>query len=341
MEVYLLVALILTLLCIGKSSKFKLAISFLLLLIIGGFRDVSVGTDTQNYAMLFDSYGSDVSMMYHATEPLFLLIQFLVAKMGGGYEIMLLIIMAVILGTIHFYAHLVSKSSLYVILSFFLLYFYFYSFNTMRQYMGMGFCLIAFYYLSKKKVKRYFLFIFIAFLFHATALVGLFAYILNKIKLNKKKQILLLSITFVVGLTPIVQQGMAFTLHFLPEYLYQYILESEKTGAGFPFSRFLLTSYAIALVALLKEKTLNVKLLMLGICLLNLFDFQPVIGRIAQYFTIIQIAIIPNISVLIKRKKNAKALKIASYIYMFVVWIYLLLNNVAEIVPYKMNPIFL
>ena len=341
MEVYLLVAFILILLCIGKSSKFKLAVSFLLLLIIGGFRDVSVGTDTKNYAMLFDSYGSDVSMMYHATEPLFLLIQFLVAKMGGGYEIMLLIIMAVILGTIHFYAHLVSKSSLYVILSFFLLYFYFYSFNTMRQYMGMGFCLIAFYYLSKKKVKRYFLFIFIAFLFHATALVGLFAYILNKIKLNKKKQILLLSITFVVGLTPIVQQGMAFTLHFLPEYLYQYILESEKTGAGFPFSRFLLTSYAIALVALLKEKTLNVKLLMLGICLLNLFDFQPVIGRIAQYFTIIQIAIIPNISVLIKRKKNAKALKIASYIYMFVVCIYLLLNNVAEIVPYKMNPIFL
>ena len=341
MEVYLLVAFILILLCIGKSSKFKLAVSFLLLLIIGGFRDVSVGTDTKNYAMLFDSYGSDVSMMYHATEPLFLLIQFLVAKMGGGYEIMLLIIMAVILGTIHFYAHLVSKSSLYVILSFFLLYFYFYSFNTMRQYMGMGFCLIAFYYLSKKKVKRYFLFIFIAFLFHATALVGLFAYILNKIKLNKKKQILLLSITFVVGLTPIVQQGMAFTLHFLPEYLYQYILESEKTGAGFPFSRFLLTSYAIALVALLKEKTLNVKLLMLGICLLNLFDFQPVIGRIAQYFTIIQIAIIPNISVLIKRKKNAKALKIASYIYMFVVWIYLLLNNVAEIVPYKMNAIFL
>lgn len=205
----------------------------------------------------------------------------------------------------------------------------------------MGFCLIAFYYLSKKKVKRYFLFIFIAFLFHATALVGLFAYILNKMKLNKKKQILLLSITFVIGLTPIVQQGMAFTLHFLPDYLYQYILESEKTGTGFPFSRFLLTSYAIALVALLKEKTLNVKLLMLGICLLNLFDFQPVIGRIAQYFTIIQIAIIPNIRILIKRKKNAKALKIASFIYMFVVWIYLLLNNVAEIVPYKMNPFFL
>ena len=151
MEVYFLVVFILTLLCIGKSSKWKLAISFLLLLIIGGFRDVSVGTDTKNYAMLFDSYGSDVSMMYHAIEPLFLLIQFLVAKMGGGYEIMLLIIMAVILGTIHFYAHLVSKSSLYVILSFFLLYFYFYSFNTMRQYMGMGFCLIAFYYLSKKK----------------------------------------------------------------------------------------------------------------------------------------------------------------------------------------------
>lgn len=341
MEVYFLVAFILTLLCIGKSSKWKLAISFLLLLIIGGFRDVSVGTDTKNYAMLFDSYGSDVSMMYHATEPLFLLIQFLVAKMGGGYEIMLLIIMAIILGTIHYYAYLVSKSYLYVILCFFLLYFYFYSFNTMRQYMGMGFCLIAFYYLSKKEVKRYFLFIFIAFLFHATALGGLFAYILNKMKLNKKKQILLLSITFVVGLTPIVQQGMAFTLHFLPDYLYQYILESEKAGAGFPFSRFLLTSFAIALVVLLKEKTLNVKLLMLGICLLNLFDFQPVIGRIAQYFTIIQIAIIPNISVLIKHKKNAKALKIASYIYMFVVWIYLLLNNVAEIVPYKMNPIFL
>lgn len=341
MEVYLLVAFILTLLCIGRSSKWKLAISFLLLFIVGGFRDVSVGTDTENYAKLFDTYGSDVSMMYHATEPLFLLIQFLVAKMGGGYEIMLLIIMAVILGTIHFYARLVSKSSLYVILSFFLLYFYFYSFNTMRQYMGIGFCLIAFYYLSKKRVKHYFLFIFIAFLFHVTALVGLFAYILNKIKLNKKKQILLLSITFVVGLTPIVQQGMAFTLHFLPDYLYQYILESEKARAGFPFSRFLLTSYAIVLVVLLKEKILNVKLLMLGICLLNLFDFQPVIGRIAQYFTIIQIAIIPNISILIRRKKNAKALKIASFIYMFVVWIYLLLNNVAEIVPYKMNPFFL
>lgn len=341
MEVYFLVAFILTLLCIGKSSKWKLAISFIFLLIIGGLRDVSVGTDTQNYAMLFDSYGSDVSMMYHATEPLFLLIQYVVASKGGGYEIMLFIIMAIILGTIHYYAYLVSKSYLYVILSFFLLYFYFYSFNTMRQYMGMGFCLIAFYYLSLQKVKRYILFVFIAFFFHATALVGFLAYFINKIKLNKKKQILLLAITFIVGLTPFVQQGMAFALHFLPDYLFQYILESEKTGAGFPFSRFLLTLYTIALVALLKEKSLNVKLLMVGICLLNLFDFQPIIGRIAQYFTIIQIAIIPNIRVLIKRKKNAKALKIASFIYMFVVWIYLLLNNVAEIVPYKMNPFFL
>ena len=103
-------------------------------------------------------------------------------------------------------------------------------------------------------------------------------------------------------------------------------------------SRLMLTLYIATLINLLR-KNMWLKLLAFGVFALNLFAFQPVVGRITQYFTIVQIVIIPQIPFLIKKRKYTKILSTASVLYMFVVWLYLLLSNTAEVVPYKFGGI--
>ena len=66
----------LSLLCAFKERKWSLIISFISLLVVAGFREQSVGTDTKNYESLFDSYGTETDMMYHAKEPLYLLLHY-------------------------------------------------------------------------------------------------------------------------------------------------------------------------------------------------------------------------------------------------------------------------
>ena len=76
-------------------------------------------------------------------------------------------------------------------------------------------------------------------------------------------------------------------------------------------------------------------ILVIGVGMLNLFSFQPVIGRLAQYFTIIQIIIIPSLPSLVIKKTNNQALVLGSLAYMCLTWLYLISSNVGEVVPWK------
>ena len=73
--------------------------------------------------------------------------------------------------------------------------------------------------------------------------------------------------------------------------------------------------------------------------MMNIFAFNPEAARIAQYFTILQIAIIPNIPFLTRDKKKAIMLSTISIIYMICVWSFLLFNNIGEVLPYKFGTV--
>ena len=85
MTIYILLAIVLFAFSFTKK-KWPLLISFILLFVVACFRDISVGTDSKNYSGIFESYGDNISDVYHVSEPLYLLLQFFVAIMGWDYN---------------------------------------------------------------------------------------------------------------------------------------------------------------------------------------------------------------------------------------------------------------
>lgn len=338
MEVYFFLAVVLFLSCLLTNKHAALSLSFLSLFIVSAFRDISVGTDTRNYEAIFLGFCSDPTSLHHATEPGYMLLQHIVVAWGGEYRYLIILSTLVSLGSLFYYACKISRKPTLVVLCYFLLYFFFYSLNTVRQFIAIPFVLLSFYYLERGCYKKFYLSIFAGFLFHLTALVGLLALLFRKLQFKKKIQYWLLIISFLIGVTPFIQMFLESAFSFLPVYLFNYITEFEGRELGFSMSRFMLTFYCIILVRLSKPHLLSITILTLGICLINLFSFQPIVARAAQFFTAIQIAIIPNLSnIILKRKKRRyeKILITGSYFYMLVVWIYLLNGNIGEVVPYS------
>ena len=334
MLIYLYLLFLLCLLCAFKEKKWPLAISFVALLVVAGFRDLSVGTDTQNYESLFNMYGTNTELMGHATEPLYLLLHIFVAYNGWGYSTLMFLSSLIVLAILYVFAIKESPRPNFTILCFFLLYYYFYSFNTVRQFQAMMFVLLAWHYQTRSRYKLYYIFMAMGICFHFTALVGLLSLIINKIKLSVEKQTILLILSYFLGITPMVKSVLSATFGFLPDYFYSYIADSNDRELTLSLSRFLLTLYVITLINLLKGNNIWIKLLVFGVFALNLFAFQPVVGRIAQFFTIVQITIIPQIPNLIRNKKYSTGLASASIVYMLSVWLYLLSANTGEVLPY-------
>lgn len=335
MFVYFILFYLLSLLCAFKEKRWPLIISFISLLVVAGFRDQSVGTDTKNYENLLDSYGTEIDMMYHAKEPLYLLLHYFVAYNGWGYSTLMFLSSAIVLTLLYVFTIKESPKANYTILCFFLLYYYFYSFNTVRQFQAMMFVLLAWHYQVRKKYKLYYTFIILGVCFHLTGLIGFLSLIIDRTKLSANKQTVCLLLSYFIGLTPIVKSILSVIFVFLPGEFYAYISGSDDRELTMSLSRFLLTLYVATLINLLRGNNIWLKLLFWGVLSLNLFAFQPVIGRITQYFTIVQIIIIPLIPCLIRYKKYSQMLVLGSFVYMVTVWLYLLLANTAEVVPYK------
>lgn len=334
MLIYIYILILLCLMCAFKETKWPLAISFVALLVVAGFRDLAVGTDTQNYESLFNMYGANTELMGHATEPLYLLLHIFVAFNGWGYSTLMFLSSLIVLAILYVFAIKESPRPHFTILCFFLLYYFFYSFNTVRQFQAMMFVLLAWHYQTRSKYKLYYTFMTMGVCFHFTAFVGLLSLIIEKIKLSVEKQTLLLILSYFLGITPIVKSVLSATFSFLPDYFYSYIADSNDRELTLSLSRFLLTLYVITLINLLKGNNIWIKLLVFGVLALNLFAFQPVVGRIAQFFTIVQITIIPQIPNLIRNKRYSIGLTSASIMYMLSVWLYLLSANTGEVLPY-------
>ena len=205
--------------------------------------------------------------------------------------------------------------------------------------MDIPFLLFAYECLDKGKTKHAILLILCAMMFHNVAFIGFLALIFKRWRWSPKLQIILLASTFVIGITPIPQAlSLGLAIHIPIDFVENYVLNtSDYRELGFSLSRFLLTGFSILLVVTLKNNSIRLCILTLGICILNLFAFQPVVARMAQCFTIIQIAIIPEIAYMIRPayKKSAPLIGLAAYVYMFVVFLYLLSANAGEVVPYE------
>lgn len=335
MTEYILLIIVLAVLCAYGRSKWALLLAFIMLLVIGGMRDVSVGTDSKNYMEYFEQFLNDPTNLYHTNEPLYLLLQFIAMFAGWGYGGLQFMSMLIMLSALFFVIYKWSVNPVYSVLCYVLLYFFFYSFNTTRQFLAIPFVLLSYYNLINKRWLYYFLCVLAAAMFHYVAVVCLLAVPLYYLNLRRDIWIILLVGTFLIGTTPLAQ----YVTQLLAQYTSfgDYASDSmEFRNSMFSLSRLLLNIYAICLLYWFYEDDFLVALLSVGVCMLNLFSFQPVIGRLCQFFTIVQIFIIPAIPVYDRQQKLFNSLAVGSIVYMVVAWLYLAASNIGEVVPWKL-----
>lgn len=135
-----------------------------------------VGTDWQNYNEIFDTFKlgspslSDALAHSSSLEPLYSLLNYGVASVGGSYQFLQFVIMCLHLLLIFQSCRTIPKYTPLVIFFYFSTLF-FSSLNIHRQTLAICIFLFALHYLIENKTRKYYLFSAIACLFHYSSVV--------------------------------------------------------------------------------------------------------------------------------------------------------------------------
>jgi hypothetical protein len=325
MSIYII--LIICLLLLSNSKKGIL--SFIILFLISGFRDISVGTDTINYSRIFENPNS----FERINDFIWIYLNSFFLEQGLSFHYILIIATFIFLLMIYLTA---LKMKVNVGLSFFYLvsfFFYFQSFNITRQLIAASIILYAFTFIIDRKLLFFLLFVFIASGFHFSAIfVAPFYFISNKSYKPALVIPLLFSSYLVGGLITISDILGKINLNIV----YSSLLDStDDLNLGFSISRFFLNVYVSYLVLRNKGNSLLINLLIVGVLILNLLAPFGYISRFAYYFMIVQVVLLPEYQLM-----RNKRLHVISVLYSLVIFFYLLINNNGGIYPYKVSNYF-
>lgn len=190
-------------LCFKKGkikSKFVMNsidfLPYLLLIIITGFR-YNVGTDYQGYVTNFNLFETSNIGRFEIT---FQIITGIAHFFNLNQQFLFLTYAAITYTFIYLSVKYFDKLGEYrhFIIMLVLLYILFNSFNTIRQMAAVAIFFYSLRFIIEKKIFKYFIFIFIASLFHQSALICFIFYPLLVIKSNKLFIVLLISPVFLL-----------------------------------------------------------------------------------------------------------------------------------------------
>ena len=359
---YLLIVTLLIIYMIINKIQYKLdfnkkmvfvLISCILLIIISSFRSNSIGADMDVYLQIFES-SKNKSMIDIISSGLSL-DHFLSSEMYNGFYETGYILFNKMVSIISdsdfafklscslfvnipvcFMIYKYSKDELMSMLLFILLGYYTQSFVIIRQYMALSMIIIALHFLIESEDAKFYTFVFIAFLFHKTAIVFLIVKLLKSywdIIIKYIKFICIaLSILFVLA-NPILK---FFIMNFYPFY-------SDKIvfGEGLNLLIFMLIILLFSLY-IGKKNGYDLKkfdaffvLVVVGV-VIQLFTVHfSLLNRLALYFQFFMIIYIPNSLSFIKKYKF-----LTNFIVLFVFLLYfsylLIFNDSGQVKNYEM-----
>lgn len=282
----------------GKSLELEnIYIFFIssLLIAVLGLRDLSVGIDTTNYYNIFNniklmnfSQAIDVEV-----EHGYRLFQFFVGRVFGDFQFLLIIVALLFVGVVSYYITKYSQNPLLSYVFFIVFGFYSFAMSTTRQAIAIAIVMLAFRYVIQKNKYKYLLFIFIASLFHVTALIFLPSYWFNKLKFNKKNILLSICIALIViGF----KEEMIILLNNYAKNEYNQM----ETG-GKNLYLFMIVSISIgvvyrkALIAQCPNNKYFFYMMLAATVIMPVTQFHPAIMRLYYYFFIFMIIYVPNL----------------------------------------------
>lgn len=262
------------------------------------------GTDWATYKYLFDSLELDWTFVINVYrfEFGYVLLNYFVKLASTDYTIFLLVNATL---TIIPLAYLLKKESPYPNLSFLL----FYSIYFLPHFMGSNrrmiaivLVLFAFYYLYNSEKKKYFLFIFLAFLFHKSSIIGLFIYFIYNKNFNMKYILIGLVICVLIGITGLPTKVIQMLSSFLSSnYLINSLLYYSTESVGnVSLSQMLLalarrSIFLVLYLYVLKKNKVDsftmyfFYIYILGFMIYSLFLGYPILQVATTYLAIVEI----------------------------------------------------
>ena len=336
-----IVILAILIFCNGKSkskNKIFLLCSFILMFLVMGLRDISVGTDTKLYCTIFKNYASMESItqvLEKDTNILYGLYNFFISKISADSNIIIFCNSFIILTLTAIFIYNNCSNVVFPTLLFMEFYHYFNAFNIARQYIAVLIIVNSFYFLKNRMIWKYIGLNIIAIFVHNTAAIFLILLPFLFIKLSYKNINIL-----------IVIYSMFI---FLGDKLINIYVGSQ--------SRFLLTSgenkkiiitFIYIFIALLMRLILSKKNLIKDeeknkFLLLYFINIMSIIigvislksmsmARIEVYFSFFAIMTIPYCFEYIKRDRLI--CNVIFIVIMFIPMYIQLLSNNSEVVPY-------
>lgn len=214
----------------AKYNIFTIRISVTLLIFISGLR-YYIGTDYPTYVMFFNEYsaGAIFAAMNDGLEPAISIIISFLGLLGGTFQLMFLLYSFIIIGGYYYGCRIFIGNNCYILILSVLLYVtynstggFWWGMNAIRQAAAMSIALISAKYLISDENVKFIFGIFIAAMFHYSALVFLPALYLRKVHVERRTALWLVAISVVLtisGLSKnIVLNILAFSLGIIGKY---------------------------------------------------------------------------------------------------------------------------
>lgn len=195
---YIIIWCILLVFSFRSYNKYIYWGSLFFLSIIAGFRDVNIGADTHNYALMFSMIPVQ-SLHWASTEVGWQVLNRIVFYSGMDFHLFCWVVALLTLGLLGIVAKKVSINPQLSIFFYYSMYAYLNSFNIMRQLLAISIVIVAYMYLMKEKRFYFILMILLASTVHASALVVLPVYFVRKFEVNAEMVVYILLLTFILG----------------------------------------------------------------------------------------------------------------------------------------------
>lgn len=269
-----------------KFQRPYIFLSFSLLLIIAGFRDVSVGTDTVGYEEMF------LRLKRGATVPQEVgweSLNKIILYFGGHFKDLLFISSLLTLAPAFYVFLKYSNNPMLSAFLYYAFYIYIQSFNITRQILAVSIILCAYVCLVKSKKLLFLILVLLASTFHTTALLCLPLFFVDKIPDKVPMYIIIMGLTVVFGwvLSDYVINQAAIILGYG-----HYLLGVDLSG-GVGVYLITLNFFFLFVLFTAKNRGLLFKLFFVFVILANLFAKVPYAYRLIFYFTVIQVLYLP------------------------------------------------
>lgn len=181
-----------------STAKLFYVFIFAVLVFVAGFR-YYVGTDFGNYYLYYEKYASEFfENLKTFNEPGFRLICWLVVLFGGNGTTFIFFAAAITIALFMITIYKNTDMLLPATLLYIFLGCWHGAFNGVRQYLAAAIVFAGLRYIKERKFWKYALVVFIAFLFHSSAIMMIFIYFIAYNKISFRNIILLVGTSLII-----------------------------------------------------------------------------------------------------------------------------------------------